>query len=97
MLGRTQQACRYSLLMLIFYNQLELMCKQATVTKEIYFIFTHISTILGGSFQIFRLCMVHVKNSTVCGLAYSKAYIAIFLADACRLKCVGLQAQSQES
>jgi len=41
--------------------------------------------------------MVHVKNNAVCRLAYSKAYIAIFLADACRLKCVGLEAQSQES
>jgi len=41
--------------------------------------------------------MVHVKNSAVCRLAYGEAYIEIFLADACRLKCVGLQAQSQES
>jgi len=30
--------------------------------------------------------MVHVKNSAICRLAYSKAYMAIFFADAYRLK-----------
>jgi len=28
-------------------------------------------------------------------LAYSRAYMAIFLADACRLKSIGIQAQNQ--
>jgi len=33
---------------------------------------------------IFRYCVVHVKKSAVCKLAYYRAYMAIFLADTCR-------------
>ena len=44
---------------------------------------------------IFRICMVHVKKSGICGLAYSRAYMAIFLPDPCRLKSIGIQAQNQ--
>jgi len=40
--------------------------------------------------------MVHVKKSAIYTLAYSKAYMAIFVADACRLKCIGIQAQRQQ-
>ena len=42
----------------------------------------------GGYFQIgptiFRCCVVLVKKSAACKLAYNRAYLAIFLADACR-------------
>jgi len=41
--------------------------------------------------------MVHVKKSAMCRLAYSKAYMAIFHAHACCLKCTGLQCQNQWS
>jgi len=37
--------------------------------------------------------MVHVKKSAMCWLACSRAYFAIFLADACRQQCIGIRAQ----
>jgi len=41
--------------------------------------------------------MVQVKKSAMCRLAYSRAYMAMFVADACCLKCTGLQWQNQWS
>ena len=52
-------------------------------TRKMCFIYTDIFTILGGSFQIFRLCMVHVKKSAMCRLACSRDTSHDFLADAC--------------
>ena len=52
--------------------------------RNMFYIYSHTYPQFWGAFQIFRLCMVHVKNSAVCRLAYNKAYIAIFRADACR-------------
>jgi len=85
----------------------ELRLLQATVgidvrTSNIYtskmcFIYTDIFTILGGSFQIFRLCMVHVKKSAMCRLACSRDTSHDFSCWCLCLKCVGLKAQSQES
>jgi len=55
----------------------------------------------GGYFQIgpniFRCCVVLVKKSAACKLTYNRAHLAIFIADACRLKCIEIQAHTQGS
>ena len=70
--------------------------KQHSHKKNMFCIHRHIhnSWVLFSN-TIVRLCMVHVKKSGVCRLGYSRAYTAIFLADACRLKFIGIQRQNQ--
>jgi len=70
--------------------------KQHSHKKNMLYIHKHFhnSWVLFSN-TLFRLCMVHVKESGICRLAYSRAYMAIFLADACRLKSIGIQAQNQ--
>jgi len=81
MLGRTQQACRYSTTWSWCAN------KQQKHTHNMFYIHKYFYN-SGGYFEIgptiFRCCMVLVKKSAACKLAYNRAYLAIFLADACR-------------
>jgi len=53
----------------------------------------------GGYFEIgptiFRCCVVLVKKSAACKLAYNRAYLAIFLADACRQSALKLKRKTK--
>jgi len=70
--------------------------KQHSRKKNMFCIHKHFhnSWVLFSS-TILRLCMVHVKKSGICRQAYSRAYMAIFLTDACRLKSIRIQAHNQ--
>jgi len=70
--------------------------KQHSHKKNMFCIHKHFhNSLVLFSNTIFRLCKVNVKKSAVCKPAYSRAHMAMFVADACRLKSIGIQAQNQ--
>jgi len=72
------------------------MRKRATVTKAKYVLYSHTyQQFLGAIFEYYisTLHWFMWKRVQCVWLAYSRAYFANFLADACRQQCIGIQAQ----